>query len=139
MKRKKKSLKKLAWEAFSRYIRLRDCINTTGSPDFGYCITCREAFPYSKLQAGHYIPGRGNAVLFDEDGVNAQCTQCNIFKHGDPITYREVLVEKFGEDFVKLMELKRHISIKMRAKDYNLIRISYEKKAEELQEALCNS
>ena len=68
--RKKTSVsaaKNAAWKEFSRYIRLRDCIKTTGDTDAGICITCGKLIPYGNSQAGHFIAGRTNGVLFNED------------------------------------------------------------------------
>lgn len=66
-----------AWDAFSAYIRTRDCLRFTGSPDAGRCVTCAQTKPYKELQAGHFVGGRGNAVLFDERIVYSQCFYCN--------------------------------------------------------------
>lgn len=69
--------KEKAWTAFSAYIRTRDCLRFTGSTTEGKCVTCRQAKPYKDLQAGHFVGGRGNAVLFDERIVFSQCGYCN--------------------------------------------------------------
>jgi hypothetical protein len=68
-----KVMKAKAWKMFSTYIRLRDCLKTTGTLDKGVCITCGKLCDFKELQAGHYIGGRGNSVLFDEKIVNGQC------------------------------------------------------------------
>ena len=73
--------KKKAWEWFSKYIRLRDALLTTGTKDRARCITCNKEYPafgVGCLQAGHFIPGRANAVLYNEDACYAQCYNCNI-------------------------------------------------------------
>jgi predicted transcriptional regulator len=69
--------KEEAWKAFSTYIRTRDCIRFSGDPELGKCVTCNKALPFKKLQAGHFIQGRGNAVLFDDRLVYTQCVGCN--------------------------------------------------------------
>lgn len=80
-KKKKKSeraiAKDKAWGSFSIYIRTRDCLRFTGDPTQGKCITCNKPFDFKHLQAGHFINGRGNAVLFDERLVYSQCYFCN--------------------------------------------------------------
>lgn len=79
--RKKSSPRKLAkdkaWNAFSLYIRTRDCLRFTGDPERGICVTCKTPKLRKELQAGHFVGGRGNAVLFREDLVYAQCSYCN--------------------------------------------------------------
>lgn len=74
MKKKTKTYyKDKAWKAFSTYIRTRDSIKTTGGVDFCRCITCKKIYEYKQTQAGHFVPGRSNSVLFKEDIVNGQC------------------------------------------------------------------
>lgn len=46
------------------------------------CITCGLKYPFKKLQAGHFIPGRTDAILFDAVQVNAQCYRCNKLHQG---------------------------------------------------------
>lgn len=75
-------INKFLWPIFSRYIRTRDCIATTGDPNFGKCITCGKTYPFKRLQAGHFIPGRTDAILFDERQVHAQCYRCNMKLQG---------------------------------------------------------
>ena len=91
------SLKELAWKDFSKYIRLRDCLKTTGSKNSGRCITCGKVFPIEKLQAGHFLAGRNASILFHEDMVNAQCMACNVFLHGNIEEYYPIMLEKYGQ------------------------------------------
>lgn len=76
-KTERQKAKDAAWKAFSIYIRTRDCIRFTGDPEQGMCVTCKRKYPFKQLQAGHFISGRGNAVLFDERLVYTQCVGCN--------------------------------------------------------------
>jgi len=68
-----KKLKKKAWKYFSLYIRLK------GADKDGncQCVTCGVTKHFKELHAGHFIDGRGNAVLFDERLVQVQCFRCN--------------------------------------------------------------
>jgi len=95
------SLKKLAWNDFSKYIRLRDCIKTTGTKDRGKCITCGTEYPFNKLQAGHFLAGRNATILFHEDMVNAQCYACNVMKHGNADEYWPIMLEKYGKEKIE--------------------------------------
>ena len=90
------SIKKKVWKVFSDYIRLRDCLETTGLPDYGKCITCEKIVPRILLQAGHFIPGRHNANLFSERGVHAQCYNCNLNLRGNTLEYRRRILEMYG-------------------------------------------
>lgn len=91
------SLKKKAWPLFSLFIRIRDCLETTGCKDWGLCITCGKRYHIKLLQAGHFISGRHNANLFSERGTHAQCYNCNINLRGNTLEYRRKIIEMYGE------------------------------------------
>ena len=76
-----RSMKEAVRPVFSRYVRLRDCLLTTGSLEFGECISCGRTKPFNELDAGHFIP-KHNANYFSERGVNAQCQSCNRYHSG---------------------------------------------------------
>lgn len=91
------NLKKKAWVIFAQYIKKRDCLRTTGSLEYGECITCNFSGHISKLQAGHFIPGRHNSNLFLERGVHAQCARCNGVLSGNVLEYRRQIIKLYGE------------------------------------------
>lgn len=104
---KRTVMKKDAWGWFSKYIRLRDCLITTGTKEYGNCITCGKTYPFKSLHAGHFQAGRGNAILFEETNVHAQCYGCNIGRSGDQYNYGKILEEMYGKKEVeRLVELK---------------------------------
>lgn len=74
----------------------------------GICITCGKTYEYTKLQAGHFLPGRSASILFDEDQVHAQCMQCNVWDHGKPFVYLQKMREMFGFDAVEKMIAQKH-------------------------------
>jgi len=94
---KKSTLKKKAWDAFSKLIRTRDCIRTTGCPEWGLCITCGKRYHIKLFQAGHFISGRHLANLFSEKGTHAQCYNCNINLKGNTLEYRRQIIKLYGE------------------------------------------
>ena len=112
MKRKPtiSQLKKRCWKLFSVYVRMRDCIETTGSLEYGECFTCDNPpqHPFKNLQAGHFIAGRHNANLFSEKGTQIQCRRCNIFLGGNPLVYRRKLIEKYGKGIDTELEKEAH-------------------------------
>lgn len=114
-----------AWKQFSRFIRLRDCLATTGDIDYGICITCGLRFHFKELQAGHFVPGRGNAVLFDEDITHAQCQKCNVWLYGNLIEYYPKMLKLYGEERVEQMKALRHESIKYSVEEYLQIAENY--------------
>jgi hypothetical protein len=125
--------KKKAWTQFSIYIRTRDCINSTGNIDRGFCVSCSKVFPFSSLQAGHFIDGRRNAVLFSELGVNSQCYACNISKHGNKIDYWQFMEGKHGREVINELILESHKTVIYKAWDYDQITEKYAKMTELLK------
>ena len=102
-------LKKEAWDAFSKFIRLRDCLVTQGSTEFGSCITCGRVYHFKELQAGHFVDSRTKPVLFNEDIVYAQCYGCNIPKKGNKDAYTPKMVEMFGTaQTLEFLELRHN-------------------------------
>lgn len=129
----KKTLKKEAWSAFSAYIRTRDCIRFTNSPDDGICVTCKREYPYKKLQAGHFIGGRTNAVLFDERIVYSQCYGCNIGKSGNYLDYFYFMESEIGRLAIdKLVKELKDKKISYSSQDYIDIKNLYEQKRQNL-------
>lgn len=97
------SIKNRIKPIFSRYIRLRDCLLTTGSPEYGECISCGDTFKYHRLDAGHFVPKHNNNY-FSERGVHAQCRRCNSFQHGNQLGYRRGLILLYGEEITNELE-----------------------------------
>jgi len=131
-KRKKTLAKEKAWKEFSRYIRLRDCLRTTFTIDEGSCCTCSREFPFKQLQAGHFIPGRNNAVLFSEKGVHAQCYGCNMGKGGAYHDYWLFMERVYGRKEIDKQLRDRHKNVKYTEEDYQKIALKFKKKAEKL-------
>jgi len=94
--------KACAWEWFSKYIRLRDSLRTTGRPDICKCITCgayKHTFTGSNcIQAGHWLCGRTGKNLFEENAVHGQCVHCNKHLSGNNTRYTQVMQERYGQE-----------------------------------------
>ena len=101
-------LKRECWKLFSRYVRLRDCLLTTESLEYGECISCGATVRLSEAHAGHYIHNK-LSTYFDEQNVNLQCAACNTFRHGNLIEYRHGLIEKYGEGVPEEIEARSRI------------------------------
>jgi len=110
-KKKSVSIRKLkarVWVVFSQYIRLRDCLATTGSKEYGECFTCPNQFEFNQLQAGHFVP-KHSGNYFSERGVHAQCRICNLYGRdgqaaGMPHEYRRQMVKLYGEKVTMELE-----------------------------------
>lgn len=131
---KKHSAKDTAWKWFSLYIRLRDCLITTGSAERCICVTCRGNVPYEQLDAGHALPGRHNAVLFDESIVYAQCRKCNQGGDGEKVAFRKFLVSKHGEEWMQMKETGAKKTVQIDDASFKLIGEHYRKEYKKLLE-----
>jgi hypothetical protein len=120
-KRSYKYQKQKTWEAFSFYIRTRDCLITTGGADMGRCVSCGKSFPFNELQAGHYIPGRGSGILFDERCVHTQCARCNKYLSGNIVEYNRFMAMNYAPEIIK--ELWENARKTVQFKQYELGRM----------------
>ena len=128
----KSTVKQRAWYAFSQFIRLRDCLFTTGTPNRGKCITCNFEFSFNQLQSGHFIPGRHNANLFSEEGTHGQCRSCNLWGHGKPLEYRRAILGLYGDGYDLILEAEAQEIKKYTIDDYKEIEKTYKNKYQKL-------
>ena len=128
--------KKQAWDAFSRFIRLRDCWNDTESLE-AHCITCNRVYTFGKgLQAGHFQSGRHTSILLDEEQVYAQCQICNRWRKGMWPEYYEFMVKKYGLEKVQYMIAHRNDVKQYKVADYLRLEQEYKDKARVFEERL---
>ena len=127
------TLKRKVWKVFSAYIRLRDCLRTTGLPDYGKCITCSKTVPRKLLQAGHFISGRHNANLYSEKGTHAQCYNCNINLRGSTLEYRRQIIQMYGKDYDGVLEYEAQQILKFTVPDLEELKQDLEDKIKLLE------
>ncbi len=72
--------KRQAWNWLSKALRLE------AADDRGncVCVTCGARQPWQETDAGHWISGRRESILFAEDGIHPQCHKCNRYHHANP-------------------------------------------------------
>ncbi|MCJ7483900.1 MAG: recombination protein NinG [Thermodesulfovibrionales bacterium] len=130
--------KKKAWDEFSKYVRIRDAINTTGTKTSALCFTCKK--PYSAFglgcgQAGHFVPGRTHALLFREKGVHFQCFNCNQTLRGNWVEYEREMKDKYGIFITEEEKQAKYSNLKYNAAEMQEIYEKYQQMYKELQEA----
>lgn len=125
-----------AWDAFSRYIRTRDCLRFTGDPTEGMCVTCKRYYPYPQLQAGHFISGRGNAVLFDERLVYSQCVGCNgnppYGKGGNYVEYFRFMLDEVGLEKIDEFRALKSTTKQYKIHDFEELEKEFNNKTEDM-------
>ncbi|KKM86727.1 hypothetical protein LCGC14_1276010, partial [marine sediment metagenome] len=87
-----------ASEDMMHFIRVMRCLETTGLAFVGICFTCDRRFHIGYLDAGHFISGRRNAVLFDIMCIRLQCNYCNVTMHSQPKIYKAKMITLYGCD-----------------------------------------
>jgi 5-methylcytosine-specific restriction endonuclease McrA len=123
-----KKEEKKAKETFSRYVKVRDCLKTTGSEEYGKCITCGEVKHISEMHCGHFVSGRGNSLFFEETNAHLQCAICNTSKGGNLEIYRMKMIKKYGIGEVHRLESLRHVPVRMRESDWREFKKEFEDK-----------
>lgn len=91
------------WELCSLFWRLF----YTDNNGYGFCYTCEKRVHYKEANLGHYISRAYKAVKFHEDNLRFQCVQCNKWKNGEPVVFRENLVDEIGEEAVRKLEKQK--------------------------------
>lgn len=124
------------WDEFSKYIRLRDALKTTGREDILICCSCGRTYPSFGLgcaQAGHFVPGRKNAILFDERNVHGQCYNCNHTLKGNWPGYMPFMMDTYSQVVVdELLRLNKTVR-KYRESELEEMRDLYKRKIEMLR------
>ena len=104
--------KKVLRQIFNEYIRIRDCLDTTGSTDYCKCCTCGQIKPNSgaMVHAGHFVKSTHNACTFDPENVHGQCKKCNSFEGGREAEYSEYIIDKYGLKKFKALLVQKKCS-----------------------------
>lgn len=117
-------------DEFSKFIRLRDALETTGTKETLICCTCSKPYPAFGVgcaQAGHFIPGRSHPVLYREKGVHGQCFNCNYRLKGNWPEYRRFMLRKYGEHITEEEEFAKYSGLKYTAVELEEIYHKYKR------------
>ena len=130
--RKKRSpykiMKEKAWKVFSIYIKMKDA-DLMGD-GMVTCCTCGQRLHWAdkKMQAGHFLDGRSNSILFAEKCVHPQCSSCNVFKNGNKVEYYEFMLETYGKATIASLRKLKLQTVKFTLEDLTEIKEKYEEK-----------
>ena len=81
--------------------------------DIKFCYTCNHPNHWKKMHCGHFLSRYYKSARWDKDNARIQCMMCNLWKRGDPIAFRQNLLEEIGEKRVQAVEQKRYLTIKL--------------------------
>jgi hypothetical protein len=130
------TVKKRANTVYSKYIRTRDMLlNKHYGTDTLKCFTCLKpyvAFGVRCAQAGHFLPGRHSAVLYDERACHGQCYNCNINLKGNWVKYEERMIRDYGQAVVDELKTLDRTNPHYKVEDYLEIEEKFIRKLEAL-------
>ena len=115
--------KKKAWGAFSKWVR------KSRADQYGMvkCCSCETTLPWELMQAGHFIPGRKNAVLYSPFGVHPQCYRCNIILNGNWPDYYAFMDKTYGGGMIDVLLKLSNEVVQMKAHDHMAVYEKYDK------------
>lgn len=103
-------LKDKAWTILSDYVRCRDFLS------YGTCVaTGSKINHWRDSDAGHYesMSGHGALLGFSDMNVHAQSAISNFLSSmADGARFKEELVRRYGEEYVKNIEIMKHQTVK---------------------------
>lgn len=106
-KKKKVSVSRLierADEAFSKYVRLRDCIRTLWSTEEWLCITCWARVFLKEADAGHFQLRSRKIVRWHAKNVHMQCTLCNRWRYGEQHKHGKKIDQLYWNGMADILE-----------------------------------
>ena len=136
-----KTQKQKAWRWCAKYIKLRDAIEDLLVTKDISLVRCRACGKWLKTnskeaQASHYFSrgaGGSSGVYFDERNIHICCYQCNCFRQGNMMAYREFMLEKYGQDVLDDLEF-RHRNKIYQQKDFIGFELYYKQEFERLKD-----
>lgn|SRR3990167_190004 len=127
------SLHRELWDIFARFIKLRDCLKTTGTKTTGRCISCGRIKDYDDLQAGHFITRRAKSILYHEKNVHAQCENCNGRLKSNPLRYQDAMIKMYGNELVLIFRSQEHSNRQCKKYELEALIVEYQNKVEALE------
>lgn len=100
------------------------------------CVTCGKRYHWKEIQAGHFVSGRSNGVLFDERGIHPQCVSCNMFRNGNQEAYFQFMLSRFGQSVIDELLANRRKVVQFSRAELNAMRSGYRDRIKKRMEDL---
>ena len=101
------------------------------------CVTCgRKAQWNEGMQAGHFIDGRYNSVIFYEKGVHVQCYACNIIYNGRKDEYFTFMERTYGRDEIDRQMKMKWDSVSFTREQLEELRKEFKRRADAAEKRL---
>jgi len=128
--------KNRAVKEFQRMVRLESA-DENGQV---VCVTCGFENNWrnsdNKMNAGHFVGGRSNSIVFIEDNVHPQCVVCNCHHSGRLDVYESWMVERYGQERVTEIKMLRNQTVKLDAETLNDMRLEYHERVKTAEKRL---
>lgn len=105
--------------------------------DVGWCVcvTCGRRGRWrgasiggGTIETGHFIAGRSNSILFEEDNVAPQCVICNRHRGGEQQLFRKWMEAVRGIDVIERLERLKTQSVSFTREELVDMRIAYQER-----------
>jgi hypothetical protein len=123
---------KAARKWYSRYVRLKGCIETTWDVKYGKCFTCGKIMSFEQLQCGHFVSGRSNSLFFEPNNSHIQCPTCNTVLGGNSEIYLNKMIAVYGETEVARLQNLRHKNVKITDYEFKTLASEYRSRCERI-------
>lgn len=127
--KKEPNWEKKCWDAFSKYIRLRDADRN----GICICFTCSYVNHWSKFDCGHGIPRQHKPTKFSEKNNHAQCKRCNGFQGGMREVYKQEMDKRYGAGTWDKMLLLSKVKYKKSNTDFKIMTQVYEQEFQKMK------
>lgn len=73
------------------------------------CVTCGKLMEWNTpaCNAGHFLGGRSDSIVFEEVGIHPQCAHCNQYRSGAPEEYRTYMDGMYGVEVIQELENRK--------------------------------
>jgi hypothetical protein len=112
---------------FSKYIRFRDALKTTGTLEACVCVTCGKQKSIAQIDAGHCFRRGRDGTKYEETNVHGQCRGCNGEQHtfGRQYTHKMYIKMTHGEEELNRLQYLSGKLVIQRRDDWYLEKIEY--------------
>jgi hypothetical protein len=101
------------------------------------CVTCGKRDDYRKMNAGHFIGSRVQAILLVEDNIHVQCVHCNQHLSGNGAAYVEYMLENYGPEKIEELRALKHSGYKYTREQLADLRDGYKARIKAQEKRLC--
>lgn len=93
------------------------------------CVTCGKVDRWNSgikgMHTGHFLAGRSNSILLQEDNVAPQCSRCNYYQSGQQAAFRLWMSHVRGFAVIESLIQLKQMSVTFSHEDLVWLKISY--------------